>query len=122
MKLHIMRLPSAIRAVIRVGRVTPHLALLIVACARSSFTATITDLGTLGGSSSYATAINSAGQVVGEANTTNNANSYAFVYAAGVMRDLFPVGVNSYAYAINDGGEIVGMGCFFYCHAFLYSG
>jgi probable HAF family extracellular repeat protein len=62
-----------------------------------SFTFTITDLGTLGGSRSYANGINAAGQVVGVSDTTGNAWVHAFLYSGGSMTDLAPyIGLYSY--------------------------
>jgi probable HAF family extracellular repeat protein len=52
---------------------------------------TLTDLGTLGGSWSRATAINDKGQVVGEAATTGDLASHAFLYSKGTMIDLTQV-------------------------------
>jgi len=67
----------------------------------------MTDLGTLGGSMSYAFGISESGKVVG---TSDNGSAYhAFVYSGGVMTDLGTLGgVNSRAYAINDTAGIVG--------------
>jgi probable HAF family extracellular repeat protein len=68
---------------------------------------TVTDLGTLGGRSSVALAINDAGVVVGWADTPTG--SHAFRYANGVMTDLGTLGgANSVANGINASGAIVG--------------
>jgi len=72
---------------------------------------TVTDLGTLGGSQSYAYGINNAGQVVGYSFPTGELNGLAraFVYTDGVMTDLgAPVGTESFAYAIDEAGLVVG--------------
>ena len=77
---------------------------------------TITDLGTLGGSLSYAYGINDSGQVVGVSWITGNSTSHAFLYDGGNMIDLntlLPTGsgwVLKSAYGINDSGQIVGYG------------
>ena len=85
------------------------------------------DLGTLGGNSSEAYAINQVGQVAGFAQTTKN--DRAFRYSGGSMTDigallgsLLP---NSYAYGINDAGHITGAAYnnnFTIPHAFFYNG
>jgi probable HAF family extracellular repeat protein len=69
----------------------------------------ITELGTLGGTSSEAAAVNNLGEIVGTS-TTATAASHAFLYRNGLMFDLgtLPGGNASYATAINDRGEIVG--------------
>jgi probable HAF family extracellular repeat protein len=70
---------------------------------------TITDLGTLGGSASYAYGINPAGQVVGESWTMGDRVAHAFLWEKGVMTDLgAPVGAFSRALAINPAGQVVG--------------
>jgi probable HAF family extracellular repeat protein len=72
---------------------------------------TITDLGTLGGSSTTAYGVNNLGQVVGTSETAQAA-SHAFLWEAGQMTDLsLPEGGkarSSSAYGINDAGQIAG--------------
>ena len=83
----------------------------------------ITGLGTLGGSQSFATAINDSGQVVGEADTASG-DSHAFITGpngAG-MTDLGTLGgKDSQAFAINDSGQVVGYSgtAHGYDHAFI---
>jgi probable HAF family extracellular repeat protein len=87
---------------------------------------TMTDLGTLGGSGSYATAINNSGVIVGYSDilATSLSTIHAFSYRDGAMTDLGSFG-QSYCYptAINSAGTIVGyFGPFGYgLHAFSYS-
>lgn len=73
---------------------------------------TVTDLGTLGGgSSSVATGINSAGQIVGWSNipSYNNPPTHATLWNDNVPTDLGTLGGNnSVAMAINSSGVIVG--------------
>ena len=75
---------------------------------QSSKTWTITDLGTLGGSESYANAINASGQVVGAANLVGD-GTHAFLWHNGVMSDLGTLGGSrSRAASINTSGHVVG--------------
>jgi probable HAF family extracellular repeat protein len=80
-----------------------------------------TTLGTLGGMNSYASAINSQGQVIGNSSTATG-YPHAFVWDDSGMQDLGTLGGNfSYAYGINDSGEIVGYASVASGnHAFLY--
>jgi probable HAF family extracellular repeat protein len=51
----------------------------------------ITDLGTLGGSNSFAYAINDPGEVVGSSALEGDTQSHSFLYRAGVLTDLYPL-------------------------------
>ena len=78
----------------------------------SAATYTVTDLGTLGGSRSYAAAINARGDVVGYSTLPGDSAAHAFLYQSrqGRMIDLDPRGAggSSGAWAINDRGRIAG--------------
>jgi probable HAF family extracellular repeat protein len=83
----------------------------------------MTDLGTLGGSYSYAYGINDSGQVVGYSRTAGGLD-HAFMWSGGTMTDLGTLGgTYSRAYGINSSGKIVGYSdAVWYNHAFLWSG
>jgi probable HAF family extracellular repeat protein len=68
-------------------------------------------LGTLGGPTSSAAAINSSGQIVGVSDTAAGP-AHAFLYSGGVMQDLgVPAGwAKTSALALNNRGQIVGDG------------
>lgn len=70
----------------------------------------ISRVGTLGGSESVALAINDLGQVVGQANLKGDAVAHAYVWEAGVLKDLGSLAedASSKAWGINNRGEIVG--------------
>src|SRR4051812_43738035 len=72
-------------------------------------TYTITDLGTLGGASSSASALNDQGQVVGTSLTASG-QAHAFLYSGGVMADLGTLAGQNYSRAqdINNAGNVVG--------------
>jgi probable HAF family extracellular repeat protein len=81
------------------------------------------DLGTLGGSDSYALAVNRAGLVVGRSRTVSGAY-HPFLWD-GTMHNLGSLGGNdSYAYDINDAGVVVGFGrtASNNWHAFVWDG
>lgn len=66
-------------------------------------------LGTLGGSYSYAMAVNDSGQVVGQSETANGGPAHAFSWTqADGMVDLTPGGGYSSASAVSNGGQVVG--------------
>ena len=72
---------------------------------------TITDLGTFGGSSSFAIGVNDAGQVVGSAYTSGDAAQRPFLWSAGGgMVDLGSFGGSgdSAGFGINAAGQVSG--------------
>jgi probable HAF family extracellular repeat protein len=71
---------------------------------------TTTDLGTLGGAMSGASAVNDGGQVAGWARITGDVSVHAFLYSSGTMRDLGTLVGGSYSGAtdINASGQVVG--------------
>jgi len=99
----------------RVGFAAVVLLLSVTNDAWSQIQYTVTDLGTLGGTSSSANDINNNGQVVGWAYTSSN-NQHAFLYSNGTMTDLNSLidpnadWTLTAANAINDNGWIVGYG------------
>ncbi|MEL6815673.1 MAG: hypothetical protein AAFP03_12775 [Cyanobacteria bacterium J06598_3] len=67
----------------------------------------ITDLGTLGGTSSLAYGLNEVGDVVGVAEDGEGI-SHAFVWSGGRMRALPDLGFGGVAYDINSRGDVTG--------------
>jgi len=105
--------------------VVSALGFLLAASAGAFPIYSLTDLGTLGGISSYAYGINASGMVVGGSATSKSGIGHAFLYSEGSMQDLGTLGgTNSGAYAVNDSGEVAGAS---YLsprgnHAFLFTG
>src|SRR6478752_3206763 len=85
------------------------LGVFLTALSGSASASPPTDLGTLGGSFSWAAAISGSGQVVGTAADPDNLG-HAFSWTpAGGMIDLGTlVGSFSQAFAVNDDGQVVG--------------
>jgi probable HAF family extracellular repeat protein len=84
----------------------------------------VEDLGTLGGSRSWASAINDSGQVVGYSYLAGDQNYHAFLYKDGKMTDLRTLGgTSSVAEGINKSGQVVGWSdnSSGERHAFLYN-
>lgn len=75
-------------------------------------TYSITDLGTLGGTGSWAAGLNNSGQVAGYANySTAHGSVHAFLWSPGgtpTMTDLTPTVSQSYGYGINNSGQVTG--------------
>jgi probable HAF family extracellular repeat protein len=84
--------------------------------APSGTSGTLHDLGTLGGTSSQATGINSGGQLTGYADRPGDVSSHAIVWnpssigsEAGTMSDIGSLGgTNSFGWDINASGQITG--------------
>ena len=75
---------------------------------RAATSYAITDLGTLGGATSAAYAVNRQGDVAGTA-ALPDGRMHAFMFKDGVMMDLGTLGgTNSFAYGINDHDQTVG--------------
>ncbi len=69
----------------------------------------IIDLGSLGGYSSRAAAINAEGQVAGLSTTASDANYHAFFYEGDTMTPIHLPGIESRAVSVNNSGEVVGV-------------
>jgi probable HAF family extracellular repeat protein len=71
---------------------------------------TISDLGTLGGSETFADSINDLGQIVGMSRLDGDTDTHAFFYENGVMQDLAPINSGdlraSFRLGLNNAGRI----------------
>jgi len=95
--------------------------MLGAASAAQALSYTVTDLGTLGGTSSSGYGINNSGQVTGWSYTASGFY-HAFLYGNGSMTDLGGLGGKSIGSSINDSGQVTGwLDYSAYSHAFLYS-
>ena len=66
----------------------------------------ITDIGTLGGTQSFALGINDVGQVFGTAWITGDATRHAFLYQNGTMADIGDLVITLAGGALNNSGQI----------------
>lgn len=91
-------------------RLVPVMLFMLASSLVSAQTYTITDLGTLGGNTSNAHFINSAGVVVGDSAIKKTGNAdHAFTYNAGKLTDLGTLGGEySVGYGSNASGSVVG--------------
>jgi probable HAF family extracellular repeat protein len=82
---------------------------LFISSAASAVTFDIHELGTLGGTRTYANAINDSGQVTGYSYLNGDATYHAFLGNVGGLTDLGTLGGDlSVGYAINNSGKVVG--------------
>jgi probable HAF family extracellular repeat protein len=71
---------------------------------------TVKELGTLGGTLSWATAFNNKGWIVGYSRLIGDSSVHAFVWQKGVMTDLGTLGgPNSMSFAVSERGVVVGV-------------
>lgn len=103
------------------------LLLALYASSANAATYSVTELGTLGGNSSYGTAINASGQITGYS-LTNTGYTDAFLYSNGTMTNLgaFAANNGSQGFGINGLGQVAGsaggaVGSGGYSHAFIYN-
>jgi probable HAF family extracellular repeat protein len=86
----------------------------------------MSELGTLGGSTSAAYGINDSGDIVGLATLTGDTAYHAFFESNGIMTDLGTLGgQDSEAFAVNGNGQVVGSSSVSgssSSHAFLFTG
>jgi len=101
--------------------------LLGIACSATAAQSYLfTDVGSLGGTWTYASAISASGRIVGTSALNGDVAHHAFLFDGGGMHDLGTLGgPNSAAYAVNDSGSIVGQSDLLIGslpHAFTYAG
>ena len=102
-----MKSTKSFLPVFSIALITLSLAIPTVLRAQTGYT--ITNLGSLGGSSATASAINNSGQIVGSSMITGDTAFHAFLYDSGIMKDINPVfAMGSDASAINNRGQVVG--------------
>ncbi len=90
-----------------VGLIMAGVLFAVTTQARAAYT--FVDLGTLGGSNSFAYALNTAGQIAGESDIQGSTTTHATLWNGMVATDLGTLGgSNSYAYAINTAGQVAG--------------
>jgi probable HAF family extracellular repeat protein len=88
--------------------------LLVLVCAAmasaQSSVYKITDLGSIGGTESFAYALNDKGQVVGQSRLAGDAGTHAFLYSKGTLTDIYPLNSQETQTAgptaINNAGQI----------------
>lgn len=83
---------------------------LLAGASQTNAAYTFTDLGTLGGTYSYAAAINNAGQIVGHSYTSGDMGVHATLWDGNTIKDIGSISgaTSSQATGINDAGLIVG--------------
>jgi probable HAF family extracellular repeat protein len=70
---------------------------------------TVSEIGTLGGTSSVANSVNNAGQVAGYSTLAGNAVNHAFLYSNGVLTDIGTIGgTGAFGQSINNSGQVAG--------------
>src|SRR5215208_2857749 len=100
---------AAIRSM-AAGKLTLLVSMGCLAPPATAASFTLTDLGTLGGKTSVAFAINARGQVTGWSNTAASPMPRAFLYDGTAMRDLGTLGgATSVAFGLDDLGRVVGV-------------
>ena len=67
------------------------------------------DLGGLGGTCTFAGAINNRGEIIGQSNLAGNETTHTFLWSQGIMKDLGTLGGTfAVATGLNDSGEVAG--------------